>query len=394
MTTPATPASASALAPAPATAKPRLMMIDVAKGIGILLIVLGHNPLFAQTFTPFADLLSAFRLPFFFFISGTMFSAGKRTVGQVALDRADAWLKPVLVVVVLTAIPALLLGKISMETAVLQVVYATGFTLLWTAMWFLPHLWLLYVAVTWLMTSAKPLSDRPWKRALLVVALLSAGHLILQQFDGTENPVCKRIIHFQPELLHCGLPFSADLVPITAAFFLLGHFMSAWTKQFQINRWLLVLALAVMSTCQWFFDADVDFNYRRYDSLLICTLQAISGIYIMLSICSVLARFRLPTAVLSYCGRGSLFILIFHASFILKIVELMPRYVPSVALVGLTAVVVPVLASLVIWNICQRVEFLSLLMLPLKNRRARQPAATPPAAVTGAAPGINTVPPQ
>lgn len=380
MTTPLSPTSQldTTAQPVPAptvAAKPRLMMIDVAKGVGILLIVLGHNPLFAQHYGAFADLLSAFRLPFFFFISGTMFSAGKRSVRTVAFERADAWLKPVAVVVLLTASLHMALGKITLETTILQLVYATGFTLLWTAMWFLPHLWLLYVFVTWLMTSAKPLSDRPWKRAALVLTLLCAGHFLLKQFDGSANPACKRIIEFKMDLLNCGWPFSADLVLITSAFFLLGHFMASWTKQFKINAWLLALALVVMSVCQWFFDADVDFNYRRYDDLVICTLQACSGIYIMLSICSVLARFAIPSAVISYCGRGSLFILIFHAPILLKVVEMMPRFVPSQLIVGITAVIVPIAVSLLIWNICKRVEILSLLMLPVKGRNSKKPAA-------------------
>ncbi|MYM74136.1 acyltransferase family protein [Duganella sp. FT134W] len=368
-------------------------MIDAAKGIGILLIVLGHNPLFDQNFTPLADLLSAFRLPFFFFISGTMFTVGKRSLKQVVIDRADAWLKPVVVVVALSDLVYMALGRITLETSLLGLFYETGFTLtyVWTALWFLPHLWLLYVTVTWVMTSFKSLSDRVWKKALIVAALLLVGDLFLKQFAGPlTTPACHRVTEFKLGLLHCGLPFSADLLLLTAAFFLLGHFMAAWTKQFKINGWLLAGALAVMSACQWFFDADVDFNFRRYDDLLICTLQAFSGIYLMLCVCSVIARFSKPSKLLAYFGRGSLFILIFHAPIVEKTIDLLSRFVPSVAAVGFAAFILPVLLSLLIWNICRRVDLLAWLMLPRNSNRAPQAKMV----ATHHTASANSVPPQ
>jgi fucose 4-O-acetylase-like acetyltransferase len=362
---PAAPASTS-------PAKPRLLMIDIAKGLGILLIVLGHNPIFTNSMDSFADLLSSFRLPFFFFISGTMFSAGKRSVGVVALERADAWLKPVVVVVLATAAIQIAIGRMSVETLALELLYPAGFTLVWTAMWFLPHLWLLYVAATWLMTF-KSLSDTPVKRVLLVLGLLCSGHLILKLFEsGIDNPACRRIAEFNMDLFACGLPFSADLLVITSAFFLMGYFFSAQVREFTINRWFLVLALAVMSFCQIVFDIDIDFNYRSYDNLIICTAQAYSGIYIMLCLCKALADFKKPAALIAYCGRASLFILIFHATFVLKIAERLPMYIHSKLIVGATAFFVPLGISILLWNICRRVEILSLLMLPLKNRQRKQ----------------------
>ena len=55
-------------------AKPRLATIDIAKGLGILLIVLGHNRIFSIYEINLANFLGSFRLPFFFFIFGVTFS--------------------------------------------------------------------------------------------------------------------------------------------------------------------------------------------------------------------------------------------------------------------------------------------------------------------------------
>ena len=53
--------------------KARFPTIDIAKGIGILLIVLGHDAGFGRYFPQFADFLGGIRMPFFFFISGVTF---------------------------------------------------------------------------------------------------------------------------------------------------------------------------------------------------------------------------------------------------------------------------------------------------------------------------------
>src|SRR5947209_3080885 len=84
--------------------KPRLAMIDIAKGLGILLIVLGHNQTFAIHQGNWVGFLSSFRLPFFFFMSGVTFSVAGQSWTNVAVSRVDAWLKPFAVVTILSGL--------------------------------------------------------------------------------------------------------------------------------------------------------------------------------------------------------------------------------------------------------------------------------------------------
>ena len=50
----------------------RIVHIDIAKGIGILLVVLAHNGL--QAYAPFLhQFIYAFHMPLFFFLSGMFF---------------------------------------------------------------------------------------------------------------------------------------------------------------------------------------------------------------------------------------------------------------------------------------------------------------------------------
>lgn len=55
--------------------KNRIEWIDIAKGLSIILVVYGHCGL--EAFPPLAYWFGAFRMPFFFFVSGILFSSDK-----------------------------------------------------------------------------------------------------------------------------------------------------------------------------------------------------------------------------------------------------------------------------------------------------------------------------
>jgi fucose 4-O-acetylase-like acetyltransferase len=63
----------------------------------------------------------------------------------------------------------------------------------------------------------------------------------------------------------------------------------------------------------YFFEARSDFNTRTYDSYLINTIEAISGILFVLALSRQLElRTKRFAAVFKYFGQISLFILLFH----------------------------------------------------------------------------------
>ena len=55
--------------------KERIEWIDLAKGFSIILVVYGHSGLSAVPFL--GDWFAAFRMPFFFIVSGLLFSISK-----------------------------------------------------------------------------------------------------------------------------------------------------------------------------------------------------------------------------------------------------------------------------------------------------------------------------
>jgi fucose 4-O-acetylase-like acetyltransferase len=358
--------------------KPRLAMIDIAKGLGILLVVLGHNRIFFDLEpNRFGDFLGAFRLPFFFFVSGVTFSMGRRTVRDVAIQRADAWLKPFVMTALIGGAFKLLVGKVTVESVLLSVVYGTGFTLIWPAIWFLPHLWLLYVSTAVLLTRGKRLVDSWPKRVLFLTALAIAGYLFLHWFDTPlENVSCKSRTTFDLNIFECGLPFSADLLMLTGLYFLIGQFMSAQVKAFQFNLPIFIVCFSILLALHFIFDYRIDFNQRRYDDLLISTVQALSGIYVMLCLCSWLTHAQLLMRMLVYAGSGSLFILLFHMPIQYRLTDSLGLRYGEIWPVGVFALVVSVIVPLLFWEISKRSRWLSLLFLPIKKKTSRNAQPT------------------
>lgn len=363
-------------APAPPD-KRRLAMLDVAKGIGIMLVVLVHNPFFHTEFSASNEFIGSFLLPFFFFMSGVTFPVSAGVV-SILRSRTAAWLKPFLVVTVVLGLCRLLSGAGTVEEMVLSAVYATGFTLIWEPMWFLPHLWLLSVFAALVMgRGARWLSGRAGQVVFLLLPCI-IGSYVLDAFNAPlDHAACwAGNKHFGAHLLRCGLPFSADLVLLTAVYFFAGSFLSAQVKAFRFHAASFAFALALVVGIFLASGYRIDFNYRRYDHVLLSTLAAFAGIYAVLGLCSMVSRSAALARNLGQVGAASLFILMFHAYVMDKAGNVVVRLGGSPAAIGLISYVAALAAPIGMLYVCKKNRFLTALLLP-----ARRPVAVPEAAV-------------
>ncbi len=355
---------------------PKVAMIDVAKGFGILLIVLGHNTIFSSTFGFVSEVLAAFRIPFFFFMSGVTFSIARRTLGQVALQRADAWLKPCAVVIIVVGALKIALGVGTPEGLLLSLTFATGFTFAWPPLWFLPHLWLVYVFTAALLIKCQRLINTLRKRIFLLMCFGLGGYYLLHLFSSPlDNPSCTKQLIFTMRLFQCGLPYSADLLLVTALYFLIGHFLSDAIKRFKPRRLEMVFAVVGLLVLCEQFPLSLDLNAREYQDLLISPFQAFFGIFAMLGLCYYCGKSRYLTTVIGYFGKTSLFILLFHAPILYWILRNLPRWIDSPLGVGIAAFVIPIALSLAAYYICRSSVVLSMLMFPIKPKRVERRAS-------------------
>lgn len=347
--------------------KPRSSTIDIAKGLGILLIVLGHNTIFTADFKSLAGLLTSFRVPLFFFMSGVTFSVRDRSLSNMAFERADAWLKPCAVVLSVIGLIKVALGLGTFENLLLSLTFATGFTFAWPPLWFLPHLWLVYVTSTALLIYVETAVNTVLKQVMLLVFLGFSGFFFLQVFNSTyENPLCSKQLVFSTKLFNCGLPYSADILMITCLFFLAGYFLSDLVKKFKPNLVDPLLSALVLTLLYSIYPMPLDLNARQYQDCFVSPLLAFCGIYLTLSICAYLAKLEVATRVFSYFARASLFILIFHAPILYGLIKILQRLMVAEWLIGVLAFVLPISISILLFSICKKSKLLSALMLPIK----------------------------
>src|SRR5512141_1578919 len=119
----------------------RVPYVDIAKGIGIILVVMGHNDF--ALISPFAHkLIYSFHMPMFFFMSG-MFFKPNVPFWSFLRNRFNRVLKPFLAILLLIYFASISFSKISLVMAtrrLLKAMYANGHYLDWVQLWFLPHL--------------------------------------------------------------------------------------------------------------------------------------------------------------------------------------------------------------------------------------------------------------
>lgn len=352
----------------------RLPMIDIAKGLGILLIVLGHNTLFVDNFDLFARTLTSFRLPFFFFVSGVTLSLGDGNLRRIIMERADAWLKPCAVVIIFVGMAKILAGTASLENLLVGLSFGAGFTLAWPPLWFLPHLWLVYscsaavliVAQNWLTTALAKIT--------LLGLCAAGGFYLVHLFDTPyQNDLCIKQLNFTLHLFECGLPFSADLLLITSFFFFSGHFLSTRIRNLQPSPLQAIAALMCLILLRQAFPLKLDLNGRLYDDLLLTPIEALFGIYVMLCLCFFLSKSAYISRFFGYFGRVSLFILIFHAPVLYTMLRVLPRWLHSEVSVGCAAYVIAISTSIALYYVCRSNRLLSTLMFAQKAKlRPRQ----------------------
>lgn len=282
----------------------RVDLVDVAKGMSILLVAFHHSQLSLMC-KDVSCAMGLFRMPMFFFLSGVFFSTA-RSPRAFFIHKTDALLKPYLATLGFLLLSTILLGRDGAVKEALGIFYGTGLTLRWAPMWFLPHLWALFMA-SYLVASIFCLDQRSgWLRFSLVIGLIGLGVICLELLrDITLKP-------FGEDSKPLGLPFSVDFLFISMAFFLSGQFLNRQVRNFTPHLPLLLLIIGIYFSITIFTQARLDLNTRVYREPVLVTMAAASGIYLVLSCAYYLSRYPRAKKYFKAFGSASLFILIFH----------------------------------------------------------------------------------
>ncbi|MFS2036539.1 acyltransferase family protein [Polaromonas sp. CT11-55] len=360
--------------------------IDIARGIGILLVVLGHNWTVLQERGELFRVIYSFHLPLFFFLSG-LFLKDAGSLGRFALSRADTLLKPYFAVLLLLGISEMLAPQavpVAGTTALAYftgVLYGTAPTIAWTPLWFLPHLFVASVLATALLRATRHLPRRTTALWLLACALLAAGVGGIDWFWKTGTGESLRFMGLEDLP---GLPWSLDLLLVSTPFMLFGYLLGKPVAAMRFSLFKFAAAALAFTALHTYSGETMDLNLRVYGNPVISTLQAALGIYLVLSVSALLqhhAVFRRPLAGI---GSASLFILLFHYVVQGRVFLMLSHVSRNEVLVGAASLAAGVALPLVLLELVRRQRYLALLLLPITPPRKAGPAL--PQNATGRSP--------
>jgi polysaccharide biosynthesis protein PslL len=287
----------------------RIVYLDIAKGIGILLVVMAHNDLAAVSLFLYRFIYS-FHMPLFFFLSGYFLNTSAPFLNFL-WKRFNTILKPYLFTILLIYITSVSFSNMSFKTALGRMgkaMYASGLYIDWVQLWFLPSLFVTSLFAYLLHRLLLRRFNNRWVRLSILLSVAAIGAYFLDAF----YPFSLSLPRKQYELF--GLPYSVDLVLLTGFYYLLGNEIRQINLTDLLNKiWFVLGTGGVLLLLITLFPQTIDFNTRLFPIFPINTIKAILGILFTLAVSKQIElRTSSLSSLLEYIGQASLFILIFH----------------------------------------------------------------------------------
>lgn len=249
--------------------------IDVAKGAGILLVVLAH--VYADT--PFARVVFLFHMPMFFVLSGLTFRA--RPFPEAARRAAISLLVPYGAYMALIAL-AFPLDWRSMVVGGQALSGAFG------VFWFPTAL---FAALMGLCLLHSGLGNR-WALSFACLSLAAAAH-----FLPARTPLALGIAPLAIGFLWFGMAVGRDR---------LGRGRCLWVAAFVVAAWALATALTDLAV------PLVDLKYASFGPLLLGPALSAALVVLVIAACRAMATSSHLASVLSFLGRASMTVMFLH----------------------------------------------------------------------------------
>jgi len=337
--------------------------VDVAKGVAGVFVVLGHTLAFRYHEGALLQ-LTHLTTPLYIFLSGVFINVD-RPWRQSWIRLFDALLKPYFVVLLALACWLTVVSRFHWSGYLLGMLYGTGATIVLMPLWFLPHLFLCRVVgkvilhdcgVAQSKTVCMLLASIFWCVGLCVVdwvlkQALPAGSGWSREFMMTT--------HWP------GLPFSADVLPLTLACLLAGYALSSVVRHCRFNALLWAFSVGVIAVAI-FYGAAFDVNRRVVVQPLGVTALVIAGLYAAITGAAGLARWRFFADFFAYFGRYFLLVLLLHLLVLRSVFHGLDIWWPDAGVWQVVWMFVGgMVLSLLLVEIVRRSRVLSALLLPL-----------------------------
>lgn len=273
--------------------KNRITWIDTAKGLGIFLVVLGHNSIPAAIF----GYIFSFHMPLFFFISGFLFKKDLN-FSNFAAKKFKTLILPYLTLGLGVYLYWLVIYQkfspfdLSLLKPLGDLAFAsTKLESIFTPLWFLPGLFvaeLIFFAVI-----------KKFPKQYLLISLILSLIGYWNSFQYFKN-----------------LPWSITASLVALVFMAGGYFLKDRYSELLGNiklkktSFLLLIPLITLSFSFFYLNGTIDMLNSHYQNYLFFLLSALGGIGMIMVVSWRVKKVAKP---INFLGRNSLIILAFHS---------------------------------------------------------------------------------
>ena len=271
--------------------KERIVWLDYGKAIAIYLVVLAHTALYK----PAEGFIYTFHMPFFFFMSGYLFSYSKYpSYMEFVKRRFRQLLVPYVVINMITYLLWLLVlrnvGSDAGEDVGALSPLIAAVTVNATEMVHDVPLW--FLAALFMVENLYYLLYRNARYRVVVTLLL----LLLAVLNNTYNTV--------------RLPFCIDISLVALLFYRLGNVMRE--KGNILFKWYLFVLSAVVTVAVFMLNGKVAMHANYYNNIFLFIAGGVAGCYSMAYICKLLQLLCGDRALVQTIARNTLPICVFH----------------------------------------------------------------------------------
>lgn len=255
----------------------RVQWLDVAKGITIILMVLGHTSIPGWL----SNFIFAFHMPLFYIASGWCTNWAKEDYGPFVFKKMRALGIPFLVYSVCVILIAWFAEYHDIGWRSVLLKGWEGY-----ALWFVPVLFFSFVVAKAIMSFI----SQKWLRYTICVLLILGGALLRYR--------------------HIYLPWALATVPYATCLVLLGSSLRMFQKYIDKPRWWILivsLLLTIVISQNW----RMDLAWNCITPVVLLTIGAVAGTAMMFTFSSFLTKIPWVAKILQAIGKETFVIMAF-----------------------------------------------------------------------------------
>lgn len=294
--------------------KKRIAYLDVARGIGMILVVIGHVEFINR---PFRNYVTSFHMPLFFIISGILLYVTKteeRDWKEILHSKGRSLLLPYFIFsagALIFELVRALIKNLDMGSELLRRLFQTICLQGFSNFWFLPALFI--GELVFLRIRKRFDLKRTGIIGIALTILMYVAALLEQAiYQGYADLLGAQLFHDVLLMLIRGV--------FSGCFVCLGYYMGLLLEKWESVLWkdiLLGAVLSVIPAVICIFEDFIDIRYLNLGNPVLFLLRAICGAMGVILICRGFGPYlaTIPGKVLGFFGQNSLVIMATHLDY-------------------------------------------------------------------------------